>query len=133
VVGGTTLELDGTLTGPGALTLIDSGTLTLANPNTYVGGTILSNGVLALGSNPANNNGAGLSGVGPTNEPVIFYGGTLQLYGVGQGNGNNYSTFYNPLVVPAGQVGTLIMFPARAGRYRRGRRVVQQFVRRRHT
>src|SRR6185437_16894055 len=25
--------------------------------------------------------------------------------------GNNYNTLYNPLVVPAGQTGTLVMFP----------------------
>jgi fibronectin-binding autotransporter adhesin len=111
VVGGTTLTLNGTLTGPGSLTLVDSGTLTLGIANTYNGGTVLSNGVLALGSNLANNDGTGHSGVGPTNEPVTFYGGTLQLYGVGQSPGNNYNTFYNPLVVPAGQVGTLQMFP----------------------
>lgn len=111
VPGGTTLTLNGTLTGLGALTLVDTGTLTLDNPNTYTGGTVLSNGVLALGSNAANNNGAGGSGVGATNKTVTFYGGTLQLYGVGLSPGNNYNTFYNPLVVPAGQSGTLIMFP----------------------
>jgi autotransporter-associated beta strand protein len=111
VTNGTTLALTGTITGPGSLTLIDSGTLSLANVNTYTGGTVLSNGVLALGSNNANNNGSGGSGVGATNEPVTFYGGTLQLYGYGLSSGNNYNTFYNPLVVPAGQTGTLIMFP----------------------
>lgn len=113
VISGTTLTLNGTLTGPGALTLTDSGTVTLANANTYTGGTVISNGVLALGSNNANNNGAGGSGVGPTNEPVTFAGGTLELYGAqpGSSTGNNYNTLYNPLVVPAGQTGTLIMFP----------------------
>jgi autotransporter-associated beta strand protein len=111
VVSGTTLTLNGTITGPGALTMTDSGTLTLANANTYSSGTVLSNGVLALGSNNANNNGAGGSGVGATNETVTFYGGTLQLYGYGLGTANNYNTFYNPLVVPAGQTGTLRMFP----------------------
>jgi fibronectin-binding autotransporter adhesin len=111
VAPGVTLTNSGTITGPGALTLTDSGTLVLLNPNTYAGGTVLSNGVLALGSNPANNDVAGHSGVGPTNEPVTFYGGALQLYGVGLAVGNNYNTFYNPLVVPAGQTGTLYMFP----------------------
>jgi len=111
VAPGITLTDSGVITGPGALTLTDSGSLALVNPNTYAGGTVLSNGVLALGSNPANNDGAGHSGVGPTNEPVTFYGGALQLYGVGLAVGNNYNTFYNPLVVPAGQTGTLYMFP----------------------
>ncbi len=111
VTGGSTLTLNGTIAGPGALTLTDSGTLTLGNPNSYAGGTVLSNGVLALGSNLANNNGAGGSGLGPTNEPVTFKGGTLQLYGYLQSPGLNYNTLFNPLVVPAGQTGTLIMFP----------------------
>jgi fibronectin-binding autotransporter adhesin len=111
VISGSALTLNGIITGAGALTLIDNGTLTLANPNTYAGGTIISNGVLALGSNNANNNGAGGSGVGPTNDLVTFNGGTLQLYGAGLSTGNNYNTFYNPLVVPVGQVGTLRMFP----------------------
>lgn len=111
VVGGTTLTLNGSITGPGALTLVDTGTLNLANANTYSGGTVLSNGVLALGSDNANNNGTGGSGVGATNEPVTFRGGTLQLYGYGLSSGINYNTFYNPLVVPAGQSGTLVMFP----------------------
>jgi autotransporter-associated beta strand protein len=112
VISSTVLEIDGTITGPGALIMTDTGTLTLGSFNTYAGGTSISNGVLALGSNLANNNGAN-SGVGPTNEPVTFYGGTLQLYGgaIGSSQGINYNTFYNPLVVPAGQTGTLMMFP----------------------
>jgi autotransporter-associated beta strand protein len=112
VIAGTTLTLNGIITGPGALTVNggdNTAILTLANANTYAGGTVLSNGVLALGSNLANNDGAGHSGVGPTNEPVTFYGGTLQLFGTE--DGVNYNTFYNPLVVPAGQTGTLYMFP----------------------
>ena len=111
VTNGVDLTLNGVLTGPGALNLVDTGTLTLASANTYAGGTVLKNGVLALGSDAANNNGSGGSGVGATNEPVTFNGGTLQLYGVGLSSGVNYNTFYNPLVVPAGQTGTLVMFP----------------------
>lgn len=111
VTNGADLTLSGNITGPGALGLTDSGTLTLANPNTYSGGTVISNGVLALGSNNANNNGAGGSGVGATNEPVTLEGGTLQLYGYGLSDSPNYNTFYNPLVVPTGQTGTLLMFP----------------------
>ena len=111
VTNGANLTLSGLLTGPGALALTDTGTLTLPGDNTYNGGTVISNGVLALGSNNANNNGSGSSGVGPTNEPVTFAGGTLALYGYNQSQGANYSTFLNPLVVPAGQTGTLIMFP----------------------
>ena len=111
VIDGTTLTVNGNITGAGALNLVDTGTLTLGSANTYTGGTILSNGVLALGSNSANNNGSGGSGLGPTNSPVTFYGGTLQLFGARASQGNNYNTVYNPLVVPAGQSGTLILFP----------------------
>jgi fibronectin-binding autotransporter adhesin len=102
---------NGSLVGSATLTKFGPGTLTLAAPNTYNGGTVISNGVLALGSNTANNNGVGGSGVGATNLPVTFYGGTLQLFGYNGSNGNNYNTFYNPLVVPAGQSGTLQIFP----------------------
>jgi autotransporter-associated beta strand protein len=111
VVSGTTLTLNGTLAGAGSLALSDTGTLTLGNANTYTGGTVISNGVLALGSNNANNSGAGGSGVGPTNSPVTFYGGTLQLFGYNGSTTPNYNSFYNPLIVPAGQTGTLQMFP----------------------
>jgi fibronectin-binding autotransporter adhesin len=113
VIAGVTLTLNGTITGGGALALTDSGKLTLASVNTYSGGTVISNGVLALGSNNANNNGSGGSGLGATNETVTFDGGTLQLFGgqPGASQGANYNTLYNPLVVPAGQSGTLIMFP----------------------
>ena len=111
VIAGTDLTLNGLLTGPGGLTEVDGGTLTLDNVNSYAGETVLAGGLLALGSNNANNNGAGSSAFGSTNNPVVFNGGTLQLYGVGQGTANNYNTFFNPLVVPAGQTGTLLMFP----------------------
>jgi autotransporter-associated beta strand protein len=107
----TDLTLYGVLAGPGELTQIGPGTLTLANVNTYAGGTILNSGVLALGSDLANNNNNGGSGLGSTNSPVTFYGGALQLYGYGLSEGVNYNTVYNPLVVPAGQTGTLLMFP----------------------
>jgi autotransporter-associated beta strand protein len=99
------------LTGPGALTKTGAGTLTLDVPNTYQGGTVLSNGVLALGANSANYDGGTGSGLGPTNAPVTFYGGTLQLFGYGGSTGNNFNTCFNPLIVPAGQTGTLRMFP----------------------
>ncbi len=99
------------LSGSGGLTLMGAGTLTFDVPNTYAGGTVLSNGVLALGANTANFDGNTGSGVGPTNEPVTFEGGTLQLFGYGGSTANNYNGFYSPLVVPAGQTGTVRMFP----------------------
>lgn len=111
VVGGTTLTLNGSLIGAGGLTKANSGNLILVNPNTYGNGTVISNGILALGSNNANNNGTGGSGLGATNQPVTFYGGTLQLFGYSGSTGNNFNTLYNPLIIPAGQVGTVQMFP----------------------
>jgi autotransporter-associated beta strand protein len=100
-----TLTLNGLLAGAGALTKSGGGTLTIGNPNTYAGGTVISNGVLALGSNGAND-----SGLGPTNSPVTFYGGTLQLFGYNGSTSPNYATCFNPLIVPVGQSGTLRMF-----------------------
>ncbi len=93
-----------------ALRKTGTGTFTLSGTNSYTGGTVLSNGVLALGSNGANNLG-GSSGVGSTNQPVVFNGGTLQLFGYNGSTGPNYNSFYNPLVVPVGQTGTLQLFP----------------------
>ena len=106
VVPGVTLELDGTLTGPGALIKSDSGTLTINNsvlPNTYSGGTVISNGVLVLGGNNANSSGLGTN-------TVTFYGGTLQLFGYNGSTANNYLSPQNTLMVPAGQSGTVQMF-----------------------
>ena len=106
-----TLAENGLVTGPGTLNKAGAGTLTLETPNTYAGGTVISNGVLALGSNGANNNGTGGGGLGSTNNSVTFYGGTLQLFGYTGSTANNFNTLYNPLVVPAGQSGTLQLFP----------------------
>jgi autotransporter-associated beta strand protein len=112
-----TLTDNGTLTGPAGLIKNGGGTLTLTVPSDYAGGTTISNGVLALGSNNANNSGS-QSGVGPTNASVTFYGGTLQLFGYNGSTSPNYNTFRNPLIVPAGQSGTLRLFsrgPANSG------------------
>jgi len=105
VVGGVNLTENGTLTGAGALTKVDNGTLTLAAANTYTGGTVISNGVLATANDTANT-----TGFGPSTSPISFYGGTLSLY---RNNGDDGSTAYtlnNPLVVPAGQLGSLNIF-----------------------
>ena len=95
------------ITGSGPLTKSGAGTAVFSVANSYTGGTIISNGILALGSNSANNDGAGGSGLGATNNAVTFYGGTLQLFGYNGGTGNNYATLHNPLIVPAGQSGGL--------------------------
>jgi len=50
---GYVVTLSGPLSGAGGLTKMDSGTLTLATPNTYSGNTLLSGGTLALASSLA--------------------------------------------------------------------------------
>jgi len=106
-----TLGITGILTGPGALAKSGPGALNLSVTNAYSGGTVISNGTLVLGSNNANNDGAGGSALGGTNSSVTFYGGTLQLFGYSGSTGNNFNTLYNPLIVPTGQTGTLQMWP----------------------
>ena len=92
IVGGMTVDVtnaaaiftaSGVVTGSGgatnALTKMGQGMLVLQNANTYTGGTVISNGILAMGNNNANSGG----GVGPTTNTVTFMGtnATLQLYG----------------------------------------------------
>ena len=50
---GSTLTLNGLLSGPGGLIKIDSGTLVLGAANTYSGNTLVSGGVLALANSAA--------------------------------------------------------------------------------
>ena len=47
---GFAVTLSGSLSGPGSLTKLDSGTLTLAATNIYSGNTLVSGGTLALGT-----------------------------------------------------------------------------------
>jgi fibronectin-binding autotransporter adhesin len=98
------------IVGTGGLRKSGVGTLTLSVPNGFAGGTVISNGVLALGSNNANSDGTGGSALGATNEVITLRGGILQLFGYNGGTGNNYSTLYNPINVPTGEIGTLRMF-----------------------
>src|SRR5208283_857036 len=91
----------------GGLTKVGQGMLVLQNVNTYTGGTVISNGIVAMGNNNANSGG----GLGHTTNTVTFMGtnATLQLYGwLGYTTYTTaFNNFYNPLVVPAGQMGTL--------------------------
>jgi outer membrane autotransporter protein len=50
---GNSATLSGTISGPGSLTKIGAGTLTLTGNNSYQGGTALNAGTLAVGSNTA--------------------------------------------------------------------------------
>jgi fibronectin-binding autotransporter adhesin len=55
---GNNATLSGTISGPGSLTKIGAGTLTLTGNNSYSGGTALNAGTLAVGSNTALGTGA---------------------------------------------------------------------------
>jgi autotransporter-associated beta strand protein len=107
-----TFTESGVISGTGPLISTGPGTLAFSGANTYIGGTeIEDGGTNLLASNDANSDGS-ISAFGPTTNPVTFYGGsTLQLYGYGQTNSTSFNAFYNPLVVPAGQSGTVLMFP----------------------
>ncbi|MBC8095288.1 MAG: autotransporter-associated beta strand repeat-containing protein [Akkermansiaceae bacterium] len=98
------MTLNGSLMGAGALTKVGAGIVTLGSGNSYAGSTVISNGVLALSSQSANASGLGAGS-------VTFMGGTLELFGFNGGQNVNYVTPINPLIVPAGQMGTLQMFP----------------------
>jgi len=109
---GTTVTWNGTNVGSGALSKSGSGTLTLTAENSFSGGTVVSNGTLALfgpsggASITANNYSLGSGS-------VTLYGGTLKLFGGGLGDaGAGYGTFSRPLVMPAGATAT-ILTPAR--------------------
>lgn len=107
---GTTLAWNGTNLGSGALVKSGAGTLVLSANNSFGGGTVLSNGTLALdgpaggGTVTANNYALG-SGA------VTFHGGTLKLFGYGLSTSPSYGTFSRPLIVPAGATGTLLTPP----------------------
>jgi fibronectin-binding autotransporter adhesin len=99
------LALNGVIAGTGALAKIGAGTLTLGSANTYSGGTIVSNGTLATANDAANT-----GGFGPTSSPVTLAGGTLALYRNNGDDGSTVFSFFNPLIVPAGQMGNLNLF-----------------------
>ena len=96
----------GSLAGTNMLIKGGTGTLTLLTTNTFTGGIVLSNGVLAL-SGPAPGS-VTANQFAPGAGPVTFYGGTLQLYGYGlSDNTSTYGSLTNRLVVPAGQTGII--------------------------
>jgi autotransporter-associated beta strand protein len=104
------LQLGGALVGAGGLIKNGDGTLSLTAASSYSGGVVLSNGVLALESNNANASGTE-SGLGQTTNTVTFHGGTLQVFGYNGSTGlPGYTGVLNPLVVPAGEAGTLRLF-----------------------
>ena len=100
----------GSIAGTNALTKSGGGTLTITTTNTFSGGTILSNGIVALsgpaaGGTTANNFALG-SGA------VTFNGGTLQLYGYNLAdNSSGFGSLVNDLVIASGQTGTILSGP----------------------
>ncbi len=88
----------------GKLQLVKQGASTqiINTFNTYSGGTILSNGVVAGPTVPGGNNH--LLGSGP----VTFAGGTLQLGGYAGSATVQLGTFANPIFVPTNQTGTIL-------------------------
>ena len=109
---GTTLTWNGGFVGAGALQKSGAGVLTVTANNTFTGGTIVSNGTLALfgpsgGASITANNYALGSG------PVTLYGGTLSLFGGGLSDAAaGYGTFSRPIDVPTNATVTLLT-PAR--------------------
>jgi autotransporter-associated beta strand protein len=108
--GGTTLTWNGTNVGSGTLIKSGPGTLTLAAGNSFTGGTIINEGTLSLngpaggGTTTANNYALGSGS-------VTFQGGTLRLFGSGASTSPEYGTFSRPMIVPEGEVGTLLTPP----------------------
>ena len=97
----------GSIAGTNILVKAGTGTLTITSTNTYSGGTILSNGIVALsgpapGGVTANNFALG-SGA------ITFNSGILQLYGYNLKDDNfalGYGSFTNDVIVFAGQIAT---------------------------
>ncbi len=61
--------LSGIVSGPGTLTKMGDGTLTLTGTNTYSGGTILNGGILSVNRD---------ANLGAATGPLSFNGGALQ-------------------------------------------------------
>lgn len=105
-----TFSGSGSIAGTNILIKTGTGTLTITTTNTYSGGSILSNGVVALsgpgvGAVTANNFGLG-SGA------IEFEGGTLQLYGYNLAdNSSGFGSLTNNIVVYGGQTGTILPAP----------------------
>jgi autotransporter-associated beta strand protein len=100
----------GSIAGTNILVKSGAGTLTITATNTYSGGTILSNGIVALsgpaaGGVTANNFALGTGAIN-------FEGGTLQLYGYNLAdNTSSYGSMTNDIVVYGGQSGTIFGGP----------------------
>jgi autotransporter-associated beta strand protein len=109
---GTTLTWNGGFVGPGALQKSGAGKLTLTANNTFTGGTVLSNGTLAL-SGPSGGATITANNYALGSGPVTLYSGTLILFGGGLGDaGAGYGTFGRPIEIPTNATVTMLT-PAR--------------------
>jgi autotransporter-associated beta strand protein len=95
----------GSIAGGATLTKSGVGALTINNTNTFTGGISVSGGTIALGNIGANSSGLG-------GGAITFMGGGLQFYGYGSTSDSGGCS--DPLVVPTGQTGTLLL-PGRFG------------------
>jgi autotransporter-associated beta strand protein len=99
-----TLTLAGSISGANSLVCAGTGPVSLATNNSFSGSTVLNGAWLITGNSTASLNGFG-------GGSVNFYGGTLQFYGYGGSGGTDWGGCTNPLAVPPGQSGTLLLPP----------------------
>ncbi len=90
----------GSIAGTNILVKSGTGTLTINTTNTFSGGTIISNGLVAPGSAGAN---LGALGTGS----ITFDGGTLEFNGYTGSTTPDYLGNTNALIVPLGSTGTI--------------------------
>lgn len=98
-----TFSGSGSITGTNALLMNGNSVLTINNTNTYSGGTIISNGAVLPGSPGANAAALGSGSV------TLVQGSTLEFNGFTGNNGTDYLGNTNPLIVPTGQSGSIIV------------------------
>lgn len=82
VVNNLAVTISNTITGPGTLTKAGTGTLTMSGSNTYIGGTIVSDGQVTYGHGAGLGRGASTSGTsGYFAKPFSLLKGTVDLNG----------------------------------------------------
>jgi autotransporter-associated beta strand protein len=102
ITNGSSLTLNGELSGPGGLTLVDTGSLTLTAENNYAGLTTVSNGTLYLDNDAAASTNA-----------IVLAGGTvtLEVGGSQQTYPNGLTITGNSTLISAGDNNNIISGP----------------------